>query len=134
MANTIADEILVIVKNEIKQIPTPIPAKITKIYDDIDYADILLDTSNEILKYVRVIGDNHIGVFGVCIFINGDYTTPLFVADADLSNYYTKSEVDDLITGDKDLDDYVKKADVRLKFDLEDNGTVILGIDVGDGF
>lgn len=33
-----------------------------------------------------------------------------------------------------DLSDYVKKSDVDLKFDLEDNGTITIGIDVGDGF
>ena len=81
------------------------------------------------------------------LFINGlPYNEP------NLLNYYDKnesniiinnlqesinnieSEIEEIILGDIDLEDYVKKSDINLEFELERNGYVRLGIDVGDGF
>lgn len=58
----------------------------------------------------------------------------LFLHYYDVSQVYSKEEIDNLIGGSADLSKYVKKEDVDLKFSLEDNGTIILGLDVGDGF
>ena len=58
----------------------------------------------------------------------------LFQNYYDRSQSYSKEEIDEIIGGSVDLSKYVKKEDVDLKFSLEDNGTIIIGIDVGDGF
>lgn len=119
----------------IQQMPTNQEVLILKSYDEGYFVDIQIKDSQTIIKYVPSNVPGKTGDNGVLVFLNGDINKPFCIlGGADLSNYYTKSEVDDLITGDKDLEDYVKKADVRLKFDLEDNGTMIIGIDVGDGF
>jgi len=36
--------------------------------------------------------------------------------------------------GDGDLSDYVKKSDVDISLALEPNGTISIGLDLGDGF
>ena len=33
-----------------------------------------------------------------------------------------------------DLKNYVKKTDVKLKFDLGTNGYITIGLDIGDGY
>lgn len=115
------------------QLPANQEVIVTGVYDD-NYVNVRTKNDNEIVTYIPVNTPGRVGDEGVLIFLNGDINQPFCLIGADLSNYYTKKEVDDLITGDKDLEDYVKKSDVRLKFDLEDNGTIIIGIDIGDGF
>ncbi len=47
-------------------------------------------------------------------------------------NYVTPVEVRAIIA--EELTPYVRKEDVDLKFDLQTNGYIKIGIDVGDGF
>lgn len=45
-----------------------------------------------------------------------------------------EEKVDNIPSGDVDLSEYVKKSDVDLKFNLESNGYITIGLDVGDGY
>ena len=77
---------------------------------------------------------------------NVDYATKkdldeLVIGEVELTEVCTRlnelqSEINNIETGGNDLSDYVKKSDVKLKFELGEypNGVITIGIDVGDGF
>ena len=119
------------------------------VYDDYDLksdsdtGEISIKSGSSILS----VDDERVNIMTPSLFINGlPYDEP------ELQNYYDKTEtdvitntltesinqvdsrIDNLTIGNFDLSDYVKKNDVDLKFNLESNGYVTIGINVGDGF
>lgn len=119
------------------------------VYDDYDLksdsdtGEISIKSGSSILS----VDDERVNIMTPSLFINGlPYDEP------ELQNYYDKTEtdiitntltesinqvdsrIDNLTIGNFDLSDYVKKSDVDLKFNLESNGYVTIGINVGDGF
>lgn len=94
-----------------------------------------INTSKGVLRNVRCSGSVDNNKQGLLMFEDGKQDKPFVLLFNDLKDYYTKEEVDDLISGGTiDLKKYVKKEDVNLKFNLESNGYITIGIDVGDGF
>lgn len=116
---TLADEISAIARYEVNQIPVNKLGRITKNYPNSDFVDIEL-LNGDILNYVQCIGSADVDKIALVVFTDGKNENPFVI---------TSSE-----TGEIDLRDYVKKADVQLKFDLEDDGTMRIGINVGGGF
>nr|WP_294999887.1 hypothetical protein [uncultured Methanobrevibacter sp.] len=110
------------IDNTIRQLPVNQQCRIIKTYED-NFADIQITDTNDVLKYVEVIGENKTGVNGLLVFVNGELNNPVVITGGVIGE-----------GGDVDLKEYVKKKDVDLLFDLEDNGTITIGIDVGDGF
>ena len=116
----IGEQIETIVQSMTGNNNPPQVVTIRKGYDN-NTADII--TKDGVLKNVRCSGKAEAGDNALLTYDNGDMQTPFVL----------------LFTGDGgggggDLTRYVKKEDVDLKFSLEDNGTIIVGLDVGDGF
>lgn len=112
MANrTLADEIITIIEANANNNPAPVLATVTKVYTD-NCIDARL--SNNVYKYIRTIGEPVLDTNVVIVFT--DEEVPVAVCgNVDLSNYYTKQEVDDeiesIIVGD--LSDYVKESELN---------------------
>jgi len=65
------EQIAIIVKDEINQLPTPMRCTILKIYDDNFHVDV--ETENGVLRYVETISNNlAVGNTGVLIFLDND--------------------------------------------------------------
>lgn len=94
---------------------------ILKVYPD-NTCDIITN-NNAIMRNIRCTGSVDNTGKGLLVFEDGKQDKPYVLLSTDLNDYYTKSEVDDLITGDKDLNDYVKKADLidNTKYDVDLN-------------
>lgn len=100
-----------------------------------------VETSEGTLENIPTLNPPKIGEGCVLVAVGKDYVCiPL-----DLE-VYTKAEIDeiieDIISGDIDLSNYVKKSDVQLKFEIEspsplndsNGGYMTIGLDIGDGF
>lgn len=119
----------------IERIPACHEISVSKVYEG-KYVDVSFQNQQNILNYVPTNVSANVGDTGVLVFLDGDINQPFCILagkGADLSDYYTKEEIDEMIK-DIDLKDYVKKRDVQFKVSLEDNGTAIFMLDVGDGF
>lgn len=110
------------IDNTIRQLPVNQQCTIIKTYEN-NFADIQITDTNDVLKYVEVIGENETGVNGLLVFVNGELNNPVVITGG------VSGE-----GGDVDLKKYVKKKDVDLKFNLESNGYITIGLDVGDGY
>ena len=65
------EQIAIIVKDEINQLPTPMRCTIKKIYNDNSHVDIITDQG--VLNYVETISNNlAVGNTGVLIFLDND--------------------------------------------------------------
>lgn len=125
---TLADEIITIVNSVANNNPAPNTCTIRKIYDD-GFVDVTLKDGG-VVSYLECYGRTEVGNNALIVFADGDISNGKVVS---IDNY-TKAEIDEMISGGADLTRYVKKEDVDLKFSLEDNGQIIIGLDVGDGF
>lgn len=117
---TLGDEIVILVDDRISRLPVTRIGVINKIYKE-NFIDINLN--NEILTYVKCFGNPKFGDNCIILFMNNDFNNPIAICE-DIGGGGDTPE----------LKDYVKKEDVDLKFSLEDNGQVIIGLDIGDGF
>lgn len=129
---TLTEEIIAIVNSVANNNPAPQECVISKIYDN-GYVDVRLDIG--IIKYIECIGSTSVDSKGIVVYPDGNLNNAKAIS---ITDYYTKAEiekiVEEIISGQIDLKNYVKKSDVALKFDLETNGYITLGLDIGDGF
>ena len=66
------EQIAIIVKDEINQLPTPMRCTILKIYDDNFHVDV--ETENGVLRYVETIGSNlMVGDLGLVLFLENSF-------------------------------------------------------------
>lgn len=86
MINTTLDEqIQIIVKDELKQIESPLRCEITKVYGDNVHVDA--KTKYGLLKYAETISNQpHVGDVGVVIFVDEGYVVITTSATEDNSN------------------------------------------------
>lgn len=116
---TLGDEIVIIVDDRISRLPVNLECTISKVYND-GFVDVI--ANDEVLSYIKCIGPPKKDSEGIVVFINNDFDNPVVICKSAGG-------------GDSgDLSEYVKKKDIRLKFDLCDNGIITIGLDVGDGF
>ena len=116
---SLSNEILVMIKHELNtSLPINLLGSILKDYGN-SYVDVKLTNNGSILKYVKCIGNRKIGRTGIVLFLDGDDNSPVFIT----------SGADG---GTVDLSDYVKKEDVSFTVSLEDNGTMIFNLGVGE--
>lgn len=114
---TLGDEIVILVEDCISKLPANIQGTVKKIYSN-GFVDIT--TNDGEFQYIECIGSANINSKGIITFVNNDNASPVFICES--------------TGGGGDLSEYVKKSDVKLKIDLEDNGTIVFGLDIGDGF
>ena len=124
--NSLAEEIEILIDSKISNIPFTLYCKIIKVYSD-NYVDVETDLGG--FSYIKNIGENaSVGDDGLIIFIDGNSNKPVCIGGkVNLSNYYTKKQIDDIISGGADLGDYVKKVDLidKTKYDIDIN--LVLG-------
>lgn len=128
---SVIDQIEIIVKS---MTDNNYPAKLVSIVRGYEKEICDIHVNDEVLKNIQCSSLANAGDNALLVYLNGDPNQPFVLLFTDLSKYYTKDEIDEMIGGEIDLKRYVKKEDVKLQFSLEDNGTIIFGIDVGDGF
>jgi len=78
MPNELIKELKTFVKDEAENNPPPTIATINKIYEDGKYIDCLLADDN-ILKYVKCIGNPVINEDAIIIFLDGDINSPFAI-------------------------------------------------------
>lgn len=115
MANeTLADELLTMIKSETVNNPAPQKCRITKVYEDM-HVDV--ESLQGLLKYVQVFGTNvKKGDEGVLLFLNETYDDYVVLSgngssvtvDSELSSSSTNPVQNKVIKGA--LDDYVQKS------------------------
>lgn len=138
---TLADEIITIIEANANNNPAPVLATVTKVYTD-NCIDARL--SNSVYKYIRTIGEPVLDTNVVIVFT--DEEVPVAVCgNVDLSDYYTREEVDDIIeeigSGEIDLSGYVKTEDLdNLNIDLDlsfgisgRDDSIIIDLDIVNG-
>lgn len=99
------------IDNTIRQLPVNQQCRIIKTYED-NFADIQITDTNDVLKYVEVIGENKTGVNGLLVFVNGELNNPVVITGGVIGE-----------GGDIDLKDYIKKSDLinKTKYDIDLN-------------
>jgi len=110
---TLADEIITIVQSYANNNPPPTMATITKIYPN-GYIDAKLPTGK--ITYIECIGTPNINDTTVIIYSDGDTPKAITESSTDLTDYYTKQEVDSLIAGGS------ASLDIELTMDTLSNG------------
>ena len=129
---TLSSEIQTQIDHTLQQLPASQQGTIKKIYNDPTFVDIQLDMG--IVNYVKCIGTAEVGAEAVLFFLNNSHNEYIVITQTSIDENMLERIIEDLIGDDVDLKDYVKKKDVDLKFDLERNGYITIGINVGDGF
>ena len=120
------DTFVSIVNDVVEGKPSTLFGRIINYYEN----TVTVETDNGLLENIKCVNVPVIG--SPCILVPVDEE---YICIPTQMDEYTREEIDEMISGGSvDLKQYVKKADVDLKFSLEDNGTIIFGIDVGDGF
>lgn len=109
---TLADEIISIVHSEANNNPLPLKCTIHETYSN-GLIDVLLENGN-IITYLPVIGSPRVGDTGVLLYLDDEKNNQIIItnggavgggssgtggSNVDLSNYYTKNETDNLLTG-----------------------------------
>ena len=82
---TLADQIVIIAKDEIGKLPVSQYCTIIKTYEN-GYADIRITNTQDIIEYVKCIGDNTLGINGILTFLNGDFNNPIIITDNSRQN------------------------------------------------
>ena len=129
---TLSSEIQTQIDHTLQQLPASQQGTIKKIYNDPTFVDIQLDMAS--VNYVKCIGTAEVGAEAVLFFLNNSHNEYIVITQTSIDENMLERIIEDLIGDDVDLKDYVKKKDVDLKFDLERNGYITIGINVGDGF
>lgn len=99
------DELIIeIVESVANNNQAPSACTIIKSYED-NFADINLPGKGD-LNYVKVIGDNSVGIEGVVCFLDGGYDNAVAITDKSLDWlkgwFYTKTETDTKLEGKQD--------------------------------
>ena len=101
---TLADEIVLIVDDQISRLPVNLECTISKVYKD-GFVDVV--ANDEVLSYIKCIGSPKKDADGVVVFINNDFNHPLVVCKNAAAG------------GGGDLSEYVKKEDLISKQDYD---------------
>lgn len=94
--STVASEILTMIKAEANNNPAPLLCTITGNYTDNNYVDIRINNETNILKHIRLIGDNTVGNTGVLVFIDGDMDNMVVISGDVLHKVAKTGDYNDL--------------------------------------
>ena len=80
---TINEEIELIAEDVVNKQPKPLQCKIITKYPNQNYVDVQIESDNQILKTVPVIGDNTLGQKGIIIYLDGNVEKPFVVTSSE---------------------------------------------------
>lgn len=123
---TLADEITLIVDSRIAELPSNLECIISKVYEN-GFVDV--NTENGVIEYVDCIGSAELNKKGLVLFLDTNFENAIVFCESsggggDLSNYYTKIEINTMLSSYVTIEfantNYATKSHNHKKDDITD--------------